>query len=183
MCLVITGNPGVGKHTVAKYLAKKLQYKILDINEFVIKSKLYKKNNDTLDVKISKLKNEIKKKIMNKSIVVGHLAPYVVPKAQVKAVFILRKNPYKLISVYKKRKYPYEKMIENLGSEILGIIAFDALKKFGKTKCHQIDSTSRSASKIVRIMESIIRNSQNGDDVDWLSLIAQKGDLQKFFSY
>ena len=33
MSFVITGNPGVGKHTVAERLSKKIGYKIIDINK------------------------------------------------------------------------------------------------------------------------------------------------------
>ena len=32
LVLVLTGNPGVGKHTVSKILAEILGYKIVDIN-------------------------------------------------------------------------------------------------------------------------------------------------------
>ena len=40
MAIIITGNPGVGKHTVAKSVAKILNYKILDINKIAIESGL-----------------------------------------------------------------------------------------------------------------------------------------------
>jgi len=33
MSIVITGNPGVGKHTIAKEIAKNLEYSIIDINQ------------------------------------------------------------------------------------------------------------------------------------------------------
>src|SRR3970282_1590123 len=129
MAIIITGNPGVGKHTVAKSIGKILKYKILDINQIA------------LDVK--KLKNILKNKIKANSIVVGHLAPYVVTKKQVKKAVILRKNPYKLISIYKKRKYSAKKIAVNVGSEILGVIAYDSIKKFGRNKSYQIDTTSK----------------------------------------
>ena len=46
-------------------------------------------------------------------------------------MIILRKNPYKLEKVYEARRYSKEKIKENLGSEILGIIAHDAISEFG----------------------------------------------------
>ncbi len=43
MSIVITGNPGVGKHTIAKYFAKEIVYKILDINKIAFDAGHYEK--------------------------------------------------------------------------------------------------------------------------------------------
>ncbi len=102
MSIVITGNPGVGKHTIAKKIYKILNYEILDINKIALDTGAYEKNEDSIDVDVSKLKKILKNKITKKTLIVGHLAPYVLTKSQVKKVIILRKSPYKLISIYKK---------------------------------------------------------------------------------
>ncbi len=183
MSIVITGNPGVGKHTIAKKIYKILNYEILDINKIALDTGVYEKNGDDIDVDVLKLKKILKNKITKKTLIVGHLAPYVLTKSQVKKVIILRKSPYKLISVYKKRKYPTEKIKENLESEILGIIAHDAIKKFGKSKTYQIDSTSDSVSKTTKKIRDILDKKIKSDKVDWLSHISEKNDLRKFFSY
>jgi len=183
MTLIITGNPGVGKHTIAKSVAKILNYEILDINKIALESGVYEKNDESADVDIQKLQNILKNKIKEKSIVVGHLAPYVLTKKQVKKVIILRKNPYKLISIYKKRRYSAKKIAENLGSEILGVIAYDCMKKFGKIKSYQLDTTSKSVSQITKIIIKSIGGKFENDKVDWLTLITKKNDLKKFFSY
>jgi adenylate kinase len=183
MSLVITGNPGVGKHTISEILAKKLNYEIFDINKIALKSLNVKKNSGTVDVDTKKLKNIIKKKITKKSLIVGHLAPYVLTKSQVKAVIVLRKNPYNLISIYKERKYTHQKMIEDLDSEILGIIAYDSVKKFGKDKVYQIDATKKLPAMIVKKIQSIFENDFKQDKIDWLTLVANKKELKKFFTY
>ena len=183
MSLVITGSPGVGKHTVAKNIAKISKYKILDINKIAIEAGLFEKKDETADVDVRKLKKIFKKMITKRSLIVGHLAPYVVPKTKVKNAIILRKNPYKLIAVYKKRKYSAKKTAENIGSEILGVIAYDSIKKFGKTKTHQIDTTSKSVTKISKIFIKILEGKLEDEKVDWLSLVSKKNDLKKFFAY
>ena len=183
MSLVITGNPGVGKHTIAKSLAKILDYKILDINKIARESNLFEKIDETHDVDVSKLKKIIKKKVSKKSIVVGHLAPYVLTKSQISKVIVLRKNPYSLSKIYKKRKYSKKKTAENLGSEVLGIITFEAIKKFGEKKTIQIDTTSKSISKISKQILDTINGKDGVEAIDWLSVVAKKNDLQKFFSY
>jgi adenylate kinase len=183
MAIIITGNPGVGKHTVAKSIGKILKYKILDINQIALESGIYEKNDETIDIDIKKLKNILKNKIKTNSIVVGHLAPYVVTKKQVKKAVILRKNPYKLIPIYKKRKYLAKKIATNVGSEILGVIAYDSIKKFGKNKSYQIDTTSKSVPKITKAVINSLKGKFKNDKVDWLTLVSKKNDLKKFFPY
>ncbi|MEM3065503.1 MAG: AAA family ATPase [Candidatus Nitrosotenuis sp.] len=177
--LVVTGNPGVGKHTVTKVLAEKLGYHILDINQIAIKNRVYQKSGSTLDVDTKKLEKKIKKLLKPNTIVVGHLAPYVIPKSQVKFAIILRKNPYKLVPIYKKRKYSQKKIYENLGSEILGVIAYDARSRFGK-KALQVDTTGLSVSKLLKKILLAMKTKKQ-DDVDWLGLVSKKGDLARFF--
>jgi adenylate kinase len=183
MAIIITGNPGVGKHTIAKSVSKILNHKILDINKIALDSKIFEKKEESNEVDVKKLKNILKSKIKKDSIVVGHLAPYVVTKKQITKAIILRKNPYKLTSIYKKRKYSTKKITENIGSEILGIIAYDTIKKFGENKCHQIDTTSKTVSKITQTVMNIIEGKFENDVIDWLTLISNKNDLKKFFSY
>jgi adenylate kinase len=179
MSLVITGNPGTGKHTVSKILAEKLGYDILDLNQIAISHKIFRKSGSTLDVDTKKLAKIMRKLARPKTITLGHLAPYVMEKSQVKIAIVLRKNPYKLIPVYKKRKYQQKKIIENIGSETLGIIAYDSSSKFGK-KTVQIDSTSLSPQNLAKKITRAI-SSKKQDAVDWLALVSKKGDLSKFF--
>lgn len=183
MAIIITGNPGVGKHTIGKKVSDILKYEILDINKIAIESGYYEKKKDSIDVDVKKLKAFLKNKIKKNSIVIGHLAPYVVSKNQVQNAIILRKNPYKLIQVYKKRKYSPKKIAENLGSEILGVTAHDTVKKFGRNKSHQIDTTSKTISSITKTILNIIDGKFKDDNIDWLTLVNEKNDLKKFFSY
>lgn len=179
--LVITGNPGVGKHTLAKNLASKLKTEIFDLNKIAIESKIFKNNDGTLDVDTARLSKIIKKMKIRNAIVVGHLAPYAISRSQVKFALILRKNPYKLIPIYKKRKYTKIKAMENAASEILGVTAYDAMKKFGAKKTAQIDTTCLSIKQTTQKALLILKNRSEGDKVDWLELVAKRKDLPRFF--
>ncbi len=184
MSKVITGNPGVGKHTIAKQIAKNLKLKLIDINNVAVENGIFVRGNETLDVDTKALQKILDKKITNHSLVVGHLAPYVIPRKKAQIVIVIRKNPYKLIPVYKKRKYSEQKTIENLGSEVLGITFYDALKKFGPVKTHQVDTSLSSVSKVVKKIEMLFEKGRfQQDQVDWLGLISKKGDLKRFFPY
>jgi adenylate kinase len=182
--LIITGNPGVGKHTIAKLLQEQNKsFQILDIGKFAIEKNLGEQVEDGIEIDTTKLTNEIKKIFLEKSLIVGHLAPYVFEKSMIDLVIVLRKNPYDLIEIYKERKYQDSKIKENVGSEILGVIANDALKSFGKEKTFEVNTTEKTPKMVLIEINEIIKNKKRGDVVDWLSLVAEKNDMNRFFDY
>lgn len=54
MSIVITGNPGVGKHTVVREISKHVGLPIIDINSIAKDAGLFEENEDTNDVDLSK---------------------------------------------------------------------------------------------------------------------------------
>ena len=181
MIIVLTGNPGVGKHTVAEKITKKLKMELLDINEIVKNSELFEKNDDAIDVDVEELEKIIHNKINNPMLIVGHLAPYVIPEEKVDKTIVLRKNPYDLYDIYKKRQYTRKKSRQNIECEVLGITAYDSLRKFGK-KVFQIDTTRRDVDKVTELVLDIMKGSSHNDEVDWLDMIWREKDLEKIFS-
>lgn len=181
MSIVITGNPGVGKHTVAEKIAQRLELSVVDINKIAKDSGLFEENGDVNDVDTEKLKEILAQKISVNNLVVGHLAPYVLEKNQVKIMIVLRRSPYDLIKVYKNRKYSEEKIKENTGSEILGIIAHDAINKF-EEKMIQMDITGKTIQEGEEKMIGLISNNEEDEKVDWLDLVTKNNDLRKFFT-
>ncbi|MBA4719114.1 MAG: AAA family ATPase [Nitrosopumilus sp.] len=181
MSIVITGNPGVGKHTITQKIAEKLELSIIDINNIARDAGLFEKNEDTNDVDTVKLEKILEQKISEKNVIVGHLAPYVLDKIMVKTMIVLRRSPYDLISVYKERKYTDEKSRENLGSEVLGIIAHDAMNKF-QEKTFQINTSGKSIQEVVEKVITLISSNIGSEEVDWLDLVTKNNDLKKFFS-
>ena len=180
MSIVITGNPGVGKHTITKEIAKTLELNILDINKIAKDEGLFEKNQDTNDVDTKKLGKIFSTKKLEKNVIVGHLAPYVLDVQQVKIMIVLRRNPYDLITVYKDRGYTDEKSIENTGSEVLGVIAHDAKSKF-QDKVFQVNSSGKTIKDVVKKVMNVISNLTGNEDVDWLDLVTKNNDLKKFF--
>ena len=182
--LVLTGNPGVGKHTIADLFVKQnSSYQIFDINKFAIEKGLGEQTDDGIEVDTKKLKNEIQKLNLEKSLIVGHLAPYVLDESNIEFVIILRKNPYELIKIYEKRKYQNPKIKENSGSEVLGVIANDSITSFGKKKSFEVDATDKTPEIILKRIHDIMNNQESGDIVDWLKLIEEKNEMNKFFDY
>ena len=184
--LVITGNPGVGKHTVAEIVAKKLDLKLIDINTVAIeKNAIIKKDKIGYVVDLKKLSPLLRKEVTRKCLVVGHLAPYVLKKSDPALVIVLRRSPYALEKVYAMRGYNEQKATDNISSEIIGVCLYDAVKRFGKNKVAEVDSTTRKAENVTKKIISILNGKSKRlvGKVDWLSLIVKNDDLLRFFMY
>ena len=84
--------------------------------------------------------------------------------------------------MYKERNYSEIKIKENTGSEILGIIAHDAIEKF-EEKAFQIDVSKASIEKVVKKVLETISKKEVNEEVDWLNLVTENNDLEKFFTH
>jgi adenylate kinase len=182
MSIVITGNPGVGKHTITKKISEILNFPVVDINIVAKDSGLFEKNENTNDVDTQKLTKILREIKLNEKIIVGHLAPYVLEKNQVEIIIILRRNPYDLESVYNERNYSEIKIKENTGSEVLGIIMHDTIEKF-EEKAFQINISERNIQQVVEKVLEIISKKEGNEEVDWLDLVTKNNDLEKFFTH
>ena len=193
MSIIITGSPGVGKHTIAKEIERTWKIsELIDINKIAIDAGLVEQGQDALDVDVNKLKKHLEPIVSDipnlhwmgrTGLIVGHLAPYVIDVKHAHPCIVLRRNPYKLLDVYKKRGYAEKKIKDNLGSEILGIITNDAINTFGEEKTFQIDASNSTPKTLVKKINAIIDRTDNGDIIDWLGLIQEKNDLKTFFEY
>ena len=187
---VITGNPGVGKHTTAKIIAEKINADIIDINDVAIDNNATGKKTDLgLDVDVKRLVRLLEKQLKAESdlVIVGHLAPYVLRPVGISLVAVLRRSPYELEKTLKKRGYSVDKVRENVASEILGTSLYDSLKTFGKRKVAEFDTTGKApketADEILAALQKKSKSKSKLIGTDWLNLVSEKGDMRRFFKY
>ena len=188
--LVITGNPGVGKHTTAKFLVQSLiGAKIVDINKIAIDNNVMitKKARDNAEIDKKRLAKLMKFELKNLQhlVIVGHLAPYVMKSLAIDLVVVLRRSSNELSRIFEERKYSDRKIKENIASEILDICLYDAVMTFGKDKITEFDTTGKRPQEITnKILLSLYKPSTRRlGTVDWLTPIYQKGDINKFMEY
>ena len=162
MKIILSGTPGVGKHTIATILSSLFdKVPIVDINKIILSENLLisaQRGNHDVDIQKSFdfLTLMLSKKEYQDSIIVGHLAPYVIDPLLVDLVVILRRSPYELRKIYENRSYSQTKISDNIVAEILGIISYDALKNFEFSKLSELEIAtsilpSLSAQKIVHM--------------------------------
>ncbi|MRN60631.1 MAG: AAA family ATPase [Nitrosopumilales archaeon] len=190
--VVITGNPGVGKHTCAKFVSEKLgKAKLIDINRVILSNNAITlptsavKGIGEIDVKKTEklILEEIKK--TKDVVIVGHLAPYVLRTTGIDLVAVLRRSPYLLAKIFRQRKYTPMKMKENIAAEILGITLYDSVETFGKERVAELDTTGKTPQDIAKDIVSKLQKKSRKQIgiIDWLSLVYEKGDAQKFLEY
>jgi adenylate kinase len=190
--VVITGNPGVGKHTCAKFVSEKLgETTLIDINRVILSNNAVILPTNAVngigkvDVKKTErlILEEIKK--TRDVVIVGHLAPYVIRPTRIDLVAVLRRSPYQLAKIFRQRKYTPMKIKENIAAEILGITLYDSVEKFGKERVAELDTTGRTSQDIAKDIVSKLQKKSREQIgiIDWLSLVYEKGDAQKFLEY
>jgi adenylate kinase len=187
---VITGNPGVGKHTTAKIIAEKINADIIDINDVAIDNNATGKKTDLgLDVDVKRLVRLLEKQLKAERdlVIVGHLAPYVLKPVGISLVAVLRRSPYELEKTLKKRGYSVDKVRENVASEILGTSLYDSLQTFGKRKVAEFDTTGKTlketTDEILAALQKKPKSKSKLIGIDWLNLVSEKGDMRRFFKY
>lgn len=187
--IVVTGNPGVGKRTLSSMLSKRLGFRIINLNEFVIKNRLVftDKTLDVYDVYLKKatimLRREIKQ--YQDVIITGHLAPYLIRPDQVDLVVVLRRSPENLLQTFKKRNYDLRKIRENITSEILGITLYDSIKKFGKEKIIEFDTTTTPSKETIKhLIEALSdKSKRKTENIDWMPTLKDRQEILKLVSY
>ncbi|MCL2134494.1 MAG: adenylate kinase family protein [Candidatus Bathyarchaeota archaeon] len=181
--ILITGTPCVGKTTLAKQLANRLNALYVNLTDYA------KQNNLTLGedtqrnttiVDEEKMQQFLTQTIIHSqcSVVVdGHFAASVVPNSLVSYVFVLRRNPVELKVFMQKEGFSEAKMYENLSAEILDVCLVEALEIHGDKVC-EIDITGKPVAEMVDTVFSVISNKCEyfcGGVVDWLGFLEREG--------
>ena len=155
--IIVTGTPGTGKTTLAKRLAKKLDFHYLDVNDVIKKYDItegYDKKRDTNIIDTKKLNLALIKEINNHKktengiIIDSHLSHYL-PKRHVDVCIVAKCDLKELDNRLRNKKYSKSKIRENLDAEIFDICLSEAKEKGHKvlvvdtTKGINIEKISR----------------------------------------
>ena len=178
MKIAVTGVPGTGKTEISKLLSKKLEYRLVQINEFSEELDAfigYDKKMKSKILDMDKLTKEIKK-IKEDFIVEGHTS-HLFP---VDVIIVLRCNP-KTLKKRLKKKFPKnpQKVQVNLEAEILGVIGSESV--MNSKKVYEIDTTGKSVEKTTDIILQILKKDSEKykvGKIDWLEEFSDWIELQ-----
>ncbi len=168
MIIAISGTPGTGKHTLAKELARKTNYEILDLN------RILKKGGKEREVTLKEVNEVFQKNKKDNIIVVSHLSHFIRSKS-INFVIVLRTDPLILIKRLEKRGYKKEKIYDNVIFEAMNGTYEEALNM--KRKIFQINNTKNIKSTVKKAM-LILAGEEKEENIDFSDKILK---VEKMF--
>lgn len=187
--ILVTGTPCVGKTSVSRLLASKLNAEYVNLTDLAIREGLISgkdKERDSIIVDENKMRKKLHELIdrsNKKDIVIdGHYAVSVVPKNLVTYIFVLRRDPVELKKLMQSSGFTDRKLWENLASEILDVCLVDALNVHSEEKVCELDTSGKSVEEIVsEILTVLERHKKCGVGlVDWLGKLESEGVLDDY---
>lgn len=186
--ILVTGTPGVGKTTVSRLLASKLDAVRVDLAELVERENLISgmdKARETLIADTSRVSKRIQEIIRESErdvIIDGHYAVDVVSANNIHVVFVLRRDPDELKGFMEDRGFKERKLWENLAAEILDVCLWDAVSACGSDKVCEIDASGKRVEDVVEDVISVLegRKKCRVGVVDWLGKLEAEGRLDDF---
>lgn len=173
--IFITGTPCTGKTTVSEVLSRKLNCRLIKINDLAIENdfvlgidedKGYKVIDiDALNDKVSDIIAESDGLIIFE----GHLAHLC---SGADKVIVLRVHPDILRVRLEERDYSESKIRENLEAEAMGVCTAEAFDEYGD-KIAEVDASDLSIDEIVDLISDILLDKRDFpagevDFMDWL---------------
>ena len=168
MRIVLTGVPGTGKTSLAKWISRKTGSRLVSINEMVKKKKLFTgKEAGALVARMKPLERELKKALAKEEKVVleGHLACEFSLPADL--VIVTRTKPSVLRKRLLQRNYPKKKTEENVLAEMLDYATVLAEKNLARAKIFEVETSSFQKAR--KAVEEILRGRGKRFKAGWVS--------------
>ena len=187
--ILVTGTPCVGKTSVCRVLASRLDAFYVNLTELALHKNLISGKDEergSIIVDESRMRHKISEIVENSDksefIVDGHYAVSVTPKELTSHVFVLRRDPIELQKFMKQSGFSGRKLRENLASEILDVCLCDALNVYGNEKVCELDVSGKSVEEIVSEIMDVLNGSKECrvGTVDWLGKLENEGLLEEF---
>lgn len=176
--IVVAGTPGVGKTTVAKLLASRLNALHIDLSKLALEKKLYSHYDEERqsyvidEYRVVEEVGEIIKS--NPRVIIDTHYPEILPGDLVDVVIVLRVRPDILEERLKTKNWPLKKIRENVLAEILSVVSINAIQRFGDDKVYEINTTGLTVEDVVEKVMNILENPEKhkrGIWVDWLVIL------------
>jgi adenylate kinase len=186
--VVITGTPCVGKTEVSEILRRQYGLNVIHAGEVVAEERLYSDydaSRDTYIVDLRRAARRISRLVQDSSsdvVVEGHYAETLVSRKYHPMVVVLRCDPEILEDRMRRKGYSTPKIKENVLSEILDSCLIESLRRQGKKRIAEIDTTDKSPSEVAKLIIDVMEgeSSVGFGGVNWLERLEKSGKLERF---
>ena len=187
--ILVTGTPCVGKTSVARLLAPKLDAFYVNLTELALHENLVSGKDEergSIIVDENHMRRKIREIIedcdKSEIIVDGHYAVSAVPKKLTTHVFVLRRDPVELRKFMEQCSFSRRKLWENLASEILDVCLCEALNVYENGKVCELDVSGKSVEETVNEILNVLNGSEecHVGVVDWLGKLESEDLLEEF---
>ncbi len=152
----ITGTPGTGKKSVGREIARLLGLEFVSVDTVAKKlgAASFERGLGEYVVDWKKIYGKVP---TSGRVISGHLLSQIIPPKDLDFVAVLRCSPKVLRRRLSLRKYPPDKIRENLEAELLDLVSYEALRAYGREKVSEFDtSNTRDPKKVAKqIVETI----------------------------
>jgi adenylate kinase len=187
--ILIVGTPCVGKTTVARQFAERLNALYVNLTDYansngLILGKDKKRCTSIVDEpKMRKALTDTINRSKESVVVDGHFAASVVSSELSTYVFVLRRNPVELEEYMQKEGFSESKIDENLLAEILDVCFVEAVMAHAGKVC-EVDVSGKTVEQIIDELFSIVLAEKkcfcSNSSVDWLGFLEHEGLLDKY---
>ena len=165
----ITGTPGTGKRTLARLVASKMGLPCVSLYDQAVSSGLVKQGDNDVEVDTAALGRFLTKHVNGPALIYGHLLPYVLRGRELRRVAVLRCEPKTLKRRLLARGYEFEKVMENVEAELIGVLSADSITAFGSKKAAEFDTTkARPTATATAVSEFLKGSGEPGPRIDWI---------------
>jgi len=163
----VTGTPGTGKKSVAPLLAKGLRVQCLSIDEVARSHGLLERRGGEWEVDAGALRRELHG-FSVPTVIYGHLLPHSIDERLVSRAVVLRCEPSVLKRRLAARGYSQKKVIDNVESELIGVVSSETFEAFGEAKTFEIDTTNMVPEDAAGASKGVIAGDSKPDPrIDW----------------
>jgi adenylate kinase len=154
---MITGSPGVGKTTISKIIAKKLNLKYINEKEFALKNSIgYFNEENELELPILEFERKANLFLSKNDDVLfeGHVICEM--DLNVDLVILLRVNPEDLELRLENRNYSKEKIMDNVFCEGIDYCLKKLLNNYPHNQIFELSSQTSQNLTVLKIFEKIL---------------------------